>query len=535
MTKKVRHAVFTVTVVLSLISCMVSNAQSQEHLKPAVDTDAPKETDIITVETGDLSGVYSTDFKVKVFAGIPYAAPPVGDLRWKAPQPAEKWEGVRKADHFSPIAMQTRAPLLAAQAIAKALGTIAPDYYEPMDEDCLYLNVWAPAQKSEEPYPVLVFIHGGALRTGSGSDGMYNGEEAARNGVIMVTINYRLGPFGFLALPELSAESGHGSGNYGLLDQLAALQWVQRNIASFGGDPTKVTIAGESAGSQSVSVLCASPLAKGLFRGAIGESATFVAPVLASPLFTQERAEKNGLKYMADCGASSLAELRRMKAEDLLKHELSEISISMDGHALPEPAWDIFAKGEQNDVALLAGYNAEEGMLFTIGQDPTPEFYDKTLRDIFGDKAVAVKALYPGTTKDEAKRSTEQITGIYSIGWPTWKWAEAQSKSSDKSVYLYYYTHVSSTGMQPFHGTEMCYAYFNPDTQTKWNDMDKAFSRKMFTYWMNFVKTQNPNGDGLPLWRSYQDDPHSIFELGDGNIGMISDPNQAFYDLLNGK
>ena len=531
--KTLTNTILVGSIFLLLMSCMNSCALLHEHLKPAVKSESPQPTDTITIETGDLSGVYSSDGKVKVYAGIPYAAPPLGELRWKSPQPAKKWEGVRKADHFSAIAMQTRTPLPLARGVAKALGTVAPEYYEPMDEDCLYLNVWAPARKSVEPYPVLVFIHGGALRSGSGSEDMYNGEEAARNGVIMVTINYRLGVFGYLSLPELSEESGKGSGNYGLLDQIAALEWVQRNIAKFGGDPSKVTVAGESAGSQSVSALCASPLAKDLFRAAIGESATFVAPVLASPLFTQDRAEQNGLKYMADCDATSLAELRAMKAEDLLKHELSEISICVDGYALPELAWDIFAKGGQNDVALLAGYNAEEGTLFTIGQNPSPESYDKSLRDIFGDKADAVKALYPGTSKEEAKRSAEQITGLYSIGWPTWKWAEAQSKSGACPTYLYYYTHVSSSGMQPFHGTEMSYAYFNPDTQTKWDNKDRTFARKMFTYWMNFVKTLNPNGNGLPRWQSYQEAPNLILELGDSNIGMIPDPNQALYDLLD--
>ena len=522
---------------IAIFANMITACSAQVASKPAVNYENPQQTEVISLQSGRLTGVYTQDKKVRVYAGIPYAAPPVGDLRWKTPQPVNHWNGVLAADHFGPIAMQGRLPLFVSNGIAKAMGMPEKESEEPMSEDCLYLNVWTPAKMQEGGCPVLVYIHGGSLRTGAGSDDYCNGEEAARNGVVMVTINYRLGAFGYLALPELSKESGTGSGNYGVLDQIAALQWVQQNISAFGGDPNKVTIAGESAGSQSVSALCASPLAKGLFRAAIGESATFAAPHLASDLFSQQKSEDVGLKFMKEYKASTLKELRAMSADELMKHELSEVSITIDGYALPKSAYQTYLDGEQSDVPLLIGYNAKEGGLFTLGQDPNPQELRQKVCETFGDSiGQQILKFYPAQDKKEAKDALMQIVGVYAIGWPTDRWAEVQSRTGKSDVYRYYYTYRQETDLGAQHGTEMEFAYYNPGSQSKWSDADYAFSRKMFTYWMNFVKYGNPNGDetdsGQPAWTNYRQSPDKIMELG-SHIGMKVEPNQNMFDLFN--
>ena len=534
---KIKRNCLTFLVMLIGLSC---NGQAERY-KPAVSCDSPKRTDVLQIEDGKVRGVFTEDGKVAVYAGLPYAAPPTGELRWREPNPVAKWDNILEADHFSAIAMQPRIPLFLQNEMAKAMGQPQKEYLELMSEDCLYLNVWAPAEKSVTPYPVLVYFHGGSLRTGSGSEDMYCGEEAARNGVVMVTVNYRLGVFGYLSLPRLSEESGHGSGNYGLLDQIAALKWVRHNISKFGGDPSKVTIAGESAGSQSVSVLCVSPLAKGLFHGAIGESATFAAPELASGTFSQQQAEENGMKFLQDCKASGVTDLRNMPAEELMKHELKDISIVEDGYALPEKVYDIYQKGMQNDVPLLVGYNANEGLFFTMFSNPTPEDYHRQLAETFKEKAGEIEALYSVSTNEEAKAALGDLTGLYSIGWPTMKWAEIQHKTGKYPVYTYYFSYGKNTELHATHGTEMQYAYFCPNAQTRWNENDHAFSRKMFTYWMNFVKYGNPNSkvvdnnngkQDLPEWEMFEPSIMRTMELGE-HIGMIKEPNVKLYDILN--
>ena len=515
-------------VVLALTFFAVSVLSAKDSYKPAVKYENPKPTPVLTVENGRLSGVYTEDEQVRVYAGIPYAEPPVGNLRWKAPVPSGKWDGVRVADHFGAIAMQKRAPLIVAQMVAKAMGQKAPEFQEMMSEDCLYLNVWAPASPCDTLRPVLVFIHEGALRTGSGSEDYCCGEEAARNGVVMVTVNYRLGVFGFLALPELSSESGQGSGNYGLLDQIEALRWIQRNIKSFGGDPKRVTIAGESAGSQSVSALCASPLARGLFHAAIGESATFACPWLASDIFTQEKSERIGTEFMQKQKVHSVAELRAIPADKIVDSELSEVSLTIDGYALPKSVWQTYVDGEQSDVPLLIGYNAKEGGLFTIGQDPTPEELRSKLIETFGEaKGMKILALYPVTNKKEAKQALVDIVGAFAIGWPTDRWAYIANKTGSEPVFRYYYTHKQETALGANHGTEMQFAYYNPDAMGKWDDADYKFARRMFNYWINFVKHGHPGEQ----WQTYDKAPTDVMELGD-HFGMIPEPNQKLFDIL---
>ena len=520
-------------IIITAIAVLTSCMGKADQRKPAVTCDNPKVTSEITTDGGRLTGVWTEDGRVRVYAGIPFAAPPVGDLRWKEPQPANPWKGVLKADHFGPVAMQPRLPLIVENGIAEGLGQPKKEYQETMSEDCLYLNVWAPADTTKKDYPVLVYFHGGSLRTGSGSESLFSGEEAARSGgVVMVTANYRLGALGYLALPELSAESGHGSGNYGLLDQIAALRWVQRNIARFGGNPNRVTIAGESAGSQSVSALCASPLAKGLFHAAIGESATFAAPTLASDMFSQQKADSVGRLFMAEHKAATLADLRRLPADELMKHELKEVSLVVDGYALPRTVYDTYKAGEQSDVPLLIGYNANEGIFFALAMNPTPEEYPRLLAKTFGKKADKVQALYPAKTKEQAKAAVEAITGVYAIGWPTHHWADIQTRTGTAPTYLYHFSWGKDSGLRATHGTEMVYAYYCPDAQGRWTDADREFSRKMFTYWMNFVKNGNPNGDGLPHWKPYAEAKDQTMELGE-HIGMTEEPNKALMEVLD--
>ena len=508
-----------------MLLLLTSFTGKADQRKPALSGSHPQVTGVVMTADGTVQGVLTADGKVCVYAGIPFSAPPIGDLRWREPQPVKPWVEVLKADHFGPVAMQPRLPLFIENCIAKKMGQPKKKYQETMSEDCLYLNVWAPADSTRKNYPVLVYFHGGSLRSGSGSEPLFSGEEAARSGgVVMVSANYRLGAFGYLALPELNEESGHGSGNYGLLDQIAALRWVQKNIAAFGGDPNRVTIAGESAGSQSVSALCASPLAKGLFHGAIGESAKFAAPSLASDLFTQHKADSIGRLFMKEHKAATPADLRRMPADKLMKHELKEVSIVVNGYALPRPVYDIYADGEQNDVPLLVGYNANEGIFFALALNPTPKEYPQLLAKTFGAKADKVQALFPAETKEQAKAAVEHITGIYAIGWPTREWAKVQTRTGRQPAYLYYFSWGKDSGLRATHGTEMVYAYYCPDAQGHWTDADREFSRKMFTYWMNFVKTGKPSGGGLPEWKAFAEAPDETMELGE-HFGMTEEPN----------
>lgn len=368
-------------------------------------------TDPVRVEQGQLAGANGSSADMRVYRGIPFAAPPVGDLRWKAPQPAAKWQGVRQATEFSNACWQTQYPAAAAIYQAKL---------PPLSEDCLYLNIWTPAKSAKDRLPVMVWIHGGGFTRGFAGTRSYDGEVLARKGAVIVTINYRLGIFGFFAHPVLSAESGHhASGNYALLDQIAALQWVQKNIAAFGGDPTRVTIFGESAGSWAVNALMASPLAEGLFHRAIGESGGSF-----SPMKTLAEAEKEGEKLTASLAPlpaaaakteaadkpesqSILKALRAKLAEELLKASDAEtVRPMVDGWVLPEDVATIFAQGKQNDVPLIIGYNADEGtalapqaanlkaMMFTGG------VYQR-----YGSQADAFLKVYPAASDEQAVSS----------------------------------------------------------------------------------------------------------------------------------
>ena len=458
----------------------------------------------VKTHSGTVEG--KDDGKVRSFLGIPYATPPVGNLRWKPPQPVAKWSGVRKATEFGSHCMQ---------------GNVYGDmvFHDPgPSEDCLTLNIWVPVRHEGGKLPVMVWIYGGGFVAGSTSEGRQNGSQLAQHGVIVVSMNYRLGVFGFFVHPDLAKESGHNAaGNYGLMDQLAALQWVHENIIAFGGDPANVTIFGESAGSFSVSAQMASPLAKGLFQRAIGESgAAFSRSGLSfDPLSVRE--EKDVKVVSEKLGVSTLPELRAIPADKLLqafappKSPGFDFGPGIDGYFLPEPVPSIFAAGKQNDVALLAGWNHDEGSYEIGPQRPTPESMKATAEKDFGEKADEFLKLYPAATPQQALRSAEDYAGDKFIAMATWAWIEAQTKTGKQPVYRYRFdmtpipSDPSAPRMGAYHSAEIEYVFGQLDSKTDvtWRPDDRQLSVIMQKYWSNFAKTGNPNGAGLPNWPMY--------------------------------
>jgi len=465
---------------------------------------------IVKTANGTLEGV-NEDSGIRTFKGIPFAQPPVGDLRWKEPKPVQNWPGVRKADHFGPRAMQRS---VYADMIFHSDG---------VSEDCLYLNIWAPPASAGKNLPVLVYFYGGGLTTGDGSEFRYAGETFAKKGIIAITVNYRLGVFGFMAHPALTAESKHhSSGNYGLMDQTEALRWVQKNIAAFGGDPKKVTIGGESAGSFSVSAQMATPLAKGLFAGAIGESGSLLGSKSTVPL---KEGEDYGTKFMASVGASSLEDLRKMPADKILeataKPEGSHFSVTVDGYFFPEAPYKIFAEGKQNSVPLLVGWNSTETdymALLPRRTEVTVDNYKKALQTAYGDHADEVFKVYPATTPDEVKTVATDLASDRMIAYGTWLWASMHAATGHKPVYHYIFDHprpqavadagkpLPTTKQGAKHSWEIEYALGNLATNKvyAWNADDYKISDIMNTYFANFIKTGNPNGSGLPEWGDLQ-------------------------------
>ncbi|MQA40942.1 carboxylesterase/lipase family protein [Rugamonas aquatica] len=427
---------------------------------------------------------------IKSYKGIPFAAPPVGDLRWKAPQPVQKWRGVRKADRFGPRAMQL--PLFDDMVFRS----------DGVSEDCLYLNVWTPARSARDRLPVLVYFYGGGFAAGDGSEPRYDGASMAAKGIVTLTVNYRLNIFGFLAHPELSAESPHkASGNYGLMDQAAALQWVQKNIAAFGGDPKRVTIAGESAGSWSVSAQMMTPLSKGLIAGAIGESGSLLGLNTPQPLAL---AEQNGAAFAKEIGAPTLAALRALPAQQLLdtlkRPDAPWFAAIEDGYVLPRSPLAIYAAGQQAKVPLLAGWNAQEGHYSQVLRDnaPTPENFSKVLHEMYGARGDAALQAYSG----DVKQAATDLAGDLFIAHGTWKWLDTHARTSGQPVYRYYYARPRPGQEGASHSAEIEYALGNLDTNKvfAWSAGDHALSAQMQAYFANFIKTGNPNGAGLPDW-----------------------------------
>jgi len=475
--------------------------------------------DQVRTTAGLLEGLGPSASGARAFLGIPFAAPPVGDLRWRAPQPVTPWPGVRKAVAFGPRCAQ---------------GRIYDDmvFRDEPSEDCLYLNVWTPAKSASARLPVMVWIYGGGFQAGSASEPRQDGGRLAGKGVVVVSMNYRLGVFGFLAHPALTRESGHGaSGNWALLDQIAALRWVKANVAAFGGDPGNVTIFGESAGSFAVSALMASPLARGLFHRAIGESGAFFTTdreTLAPPSLAAS--EELGVRFAASIGEDSLTGLRRRSAEDVLQAALKHrdgdprrpwFSVSIDGYVLPTAPPAVFAAGEQSKVPLLAGWNADEvrdGVVLAKDR-PTAASFAKQARERFGDKADAVLAVYPATSDAEALESAAALASDLFISHATWQWIEAQRKTGGSPVYRYSFDRkipvapgtkvngvpATADDIGARHAGEIEYVFGALDSvpDVTWKAEDRQLSDLMMSYWANFARSGAPNGPGLPPWPRY--------------------------------
>ncbi|HEY9532922.1 MAG TPA: carboxylesterase family protein, partial [Mucilaginibacter sp.] len=458
----------------------------------------------VKTANGILEGVTETS-GVTSYKGIPFAQPPVGNLRWKEPQAPLNWKGIRKADHFGPRAMQR---LIYSYMKFRSNGE---------SEDCLYLNVWTPAKPNNHKLAVLVYFYGGGFGAGDGSEARYDGEALAKKGIIVVTVNYRLGIFGFLAHPELTAESAHhSSGNYGLMDQRAALVWVQKNIAAFGGDRHKITIGGESAGSMSVCAQMASPLSKGLFRGAIAESGSSLGNWSPTPLAD---AEQLGVKFATSVGARSLTDLRKLPADSLLKIAArGDFPIDVDGYFLPESPQAVFKAGKQMNIPLLAGWNsAESGPEGVLGGlDPTLKNFKSSVQKLYGDRASQILNVYaPATDADVAQAATDLATDRFAYG--TWKFIDLQTKTHNKPVYRYFFNKrrpvmanapAGTVDHSPgaIHTSEIEYALGNLPTNKvyAWTPDDYKTSEIMQNFFVNFVKTGNPNGPGLPHWDKVQ-------------------------------
>jgi para-nitrobenzyl esterase len=480
----------------------------------------------VHLDTGLISGIAGTNAAVRVFRGIPYAAPPVGSLRWREPQPAVHWDGVRKADQFGSICTQP------AFRPATGANTGAPAT-PGGSEDCLFLNIWTAATSATDRKPVMVWIHPGGYQTGSGSTPGFDGEGLAKKGVVLVTINYRLGVFGFFSHPELTKESEHrASGNYALMDQAAALRWVQKNIAGFGGDPQRVTVFGDSAGSSSISNLMGSPRAKGLFQRAVGESGAWMGLSL-TPARTLADAEQSGVKIAETLHAQTLDELRAKPAEDLLKSGRAGGPV-IDGWFLSEDVGTAFAEHKQNDVPLLAGSNKDEGTFFL--QPTTAAKFIERSRARYGDQADAFLKLYPAGSDEEA--NTSQLAAFRDeLAFVMRTWARAQTKTGRSKAFLYYFTHnppppAGATSRGGFgsgatHGSEAQYVFQNLLPPRAWTDLDHQVSDMLSSYWVNFASNGDPNGKGLAKWPAFDDRKSDRpMVLGDqAEVGPA--PNQA--------
>jgi para-nitrobenzyl esterase len=492
----------------------------------------------VKIDTGLLAGVASTSQPaVREFKGIPFAAPPLGENRWRAPQPAAKWEGVRQAAAFGapctagPAAGRGGAGRGGARGGAEGAqaAPAAPPREPARSEDCLYLNVWTSAKSAGDKRPVMLWIYGGAFTGGSGGLAWYDGENLASKGPVIVTINYRLGSLGFFAHPELAKESGHNaSGNYGMMDAIAALQWVKRNISAFGGDPNNVTIAGESAGGNMVGALVGSPQAKGLFHRAIAQSGGYMGLTMAH-MRPGATALAEGVKTMDALGVKTIAELRAKPLNELVG--LSAGGLVIDGYLIPEDESTTFANGKQNAVDVLTGSNKDEanfgicgplaGMNGRGGQKMTVDAFKSGAQKKFGELSNQYFQLYPAASDSDAQRSAHEECGE-EVNWNMRQWAAAQSKQG-KKAYTYFFTHIPTLNGAPSpqgatHTAEISYAFNNPKgqpTQT-WNDVDTKLADMMSSYWVNFITKGDPNGNGLPQWPQFKDLATSkVMVLGD--------------------
>ncbi|MCU0469950.1 MAG: carboxylesterase family protein [Arcicella sp.] len=507
------------------------------------------------IENGVIEGNYDTKSGIQTYFGVPFAKPPVGELRWKAPQPLANWTGVKETKKFGPRPMQK---LIWGDMNSRSNG---------VSEDCLYLNVWTPAKRNTKDLPVLLYFYGGGNVAGDGSEPRYDGESMAKKGVVVVTCNYRLNVFGNFAHPELSAETSYkGSGNYGYYDQLAAMKWVQKNIAQFGGDSKKVTIAGESAGSISVSYQMASPLSKGLIAGAIGESGAGINPTM-SPV-TLAEAEKQGAEFAKKAGVPSLKQLRALSARDL--YEMYDESgrfgfpVVLDGYFLPKTLPQIFGAKEQAQVPLLVGWNSAEipGMAFMQGKTYTTDNFVAKVKEAYPADFEEVLKLYPHSSDKEVELSATALSSDRFISYSTWKWFDLHRNNSSQPVYRYLYSKLrpelvdNSMASGLAGGTvkkdanapkppapvgaphaceiEYCMGNLHLVKEYAWTAEDFKVSDTMLNYFANFIKTGNPNGEKLPEWTAAKTGdatpPVMIIDVDSKTIKATNDARYEFLD-----
>ena len=510
------------------------------------------------VKNGVIEGNYNVTNGISTYFGVPFAKPPVGELRWKAPVPSENWSGVKETKEFGPRPVQ---------------GLVFGDmnsWSDGVSEDCLYLNVWTPAKRNSKDLPVLVYFYGGGFVAGDASEPRYNGESMAKKGVVVVTVNYRLGVFGFLAHPDLSAETGYqASGNYGLMDQSLALQWVKENIAAFGGNPNQVTIAGESAGSISVSYQMASPLSKNLIHGAIGESGAGIFPTLA-PVKPAE-ADATGKEFLEKAGVKSIAEARKMSAKDIFEiYQESQrfgFPVVIDNHFLPKTLPEIFEAKEQAQVPLLVGWNSAEipGQAFMQGQPYTKDAFIAKVKQTYPEQWEEVLALHPHETQEQIEWAATNLAADRFISYSTWKWFDLHRNTSQQPVYRYLYSKIrpdlvdksrvsglaggtqsadtAPPAPKPIgapHAAEIEYAMGNLHLvkEYAWTKDDFQTSETFLNFFTNFVKTGNPNGENVPSWSAAKAGdsmpPVMIIDTESKEIKVKDDARYLFHDKFFG-
>lgn len=490
----------------------------------------------VRTEVGLVNGIHEDG--LTVYKGVPYAAPPLGPLRWRPPQSISPWKGVKTAEHFAPACMQS--------------GVSMPGETPPkVSEDCLYLNIWVPPHAPRTHLPVMVWIHGGGYTNGSAAMPLYWGDRLAQKGVVVVTFGYRLGPFGFLALKDLAQETSHHSaGNYGLLDQIAALSWVKRNISSFGGDPARVTIFGQSAGGDCISILMVSPLAKNLFQRAIGQSGGLFEPRQLAPGYEIDAAEQDGAAYMKSLGVTSLAALRALPAADLLKRPFSAVSHPViEPVVLPETPYEAFVRSRQNDVPLLVGSNEEEVRSLVEDLDATTAAtYGTEIVKHWGELPQALYDAYPHATDAEARQARLDFERDLRFGWDMWTWARLAAAHSKNPVFYYHFAHKPPYprnsiygGWGASHFSELWYMFDHLNQEPwPWTPADRRVATDMSDYWVNFAKTGDPNGPGLPDWPGFRD-TGQVLQIDDVTMaapvaGLVSLARfDAVYAMIRGK
>ena len=508
----IRVLSFVAFVLLSVIVSGLAKPVTSKVL--ATNAKQIKKTEVLQLANGKVQGVLSEDEKVQIYAGIPYAKAPIGELRWKEPQDVENWSDVKDCSYFAPKSMQPASNSVMDSLIRMySMKGWYPNYkmqsVEPISEDSLYLNIWRP-NNNKTALPIMVYIHGGSLTSGSSAFEDYNGEAMAKKDVIMITIAYRLGVFGYFAHPDLIQESAnHTTGNYGLLDQIKALEWVNNNASYFGGDKNNITIAGESAGSSSVSAICTSPLAKNLFKNAIGESSSIVGKVPPHTFRTLEKALETGQKIMEEQKVSSIEQLRQIPAEKLVKTNYTNSSMTLDGYALTHMPYEVYQEHNNNETNLLNGYNVKEADAFVVPQfllNPTNKKNIKArLTDYFDEEAASqIIALYQDQIEEDAFSAFNEIISVYWFIYPHEKWTE---KAINAGVKVYRYQFRKENGYYgTYHSGEMIYAYGNiyrSKQRFAYDNEDEKLSEIMLNYWSNFAKYGNPNGENVPRWNEY--------------------------------